>query len=79
MNYISDVKRAILGRQNGQLIIVKKGERKRDRFPCTDGQVQTNIAETLDLEENWLEENLSIKVISLLQEVYLGESIIVEL
>lgn len=72
VNYISDVKRAIL-EQNGQLIIVKKGE-ENVRFPLiTDGQVQTNILETLDLEENWLERELEHQGYKSASEVYLGE------
>ena len=56
-----------------KLIIVKKGE-ENVRFPLiTDGQVQTNILETLDLEENWLERELEHQGYKSASEVYLGE------
>lgn len=72
VRYISDVKRAIL-EQNGQIIIVQNGE-ENVRFPLiTDGQVQTNILETLDLEENWLERELEHQGYKSASEVYLGE------
>ena len=72
VRYISDVKRAIL-EQNGQFIIVQNGE-ENVRFPLiTDGQVQTNILETLDLEENWLERELKHQGYESASEVYLGE------
>ena len=72
VSYISDVKRAIL-EQNGQFIIVQNGE-ENVRFPLiTDGQVQTNILETLDLEEIWLESELKRQGYESASEVYLAE------
>ncbi len=72
VSYISDVKRAIL-EQNGQFIIVQNGE-ENVRFPLiTDGQVQTNILDALDLEENWLEKELQRQGYESVSEVYLGE------
>ena len=72
MNYTSEVKRAIL-EQNGQLIIVQHGE-ENVKFPLiTDGQVQTNILDALDLEENWLEKELHRQGYESASEVYLGE------
>ena len=72
ISYISDVKRAIL-EQNGQFIIVQNGE-EHVRFPLiTDGQVQTNILEVLDLEENWLESELKRQGYESASEVYLAE------
>ena len=72
VNYTSDVKRAIL-EQNGQLIIVQHGE-QNPRFPLiTDGQVQENILDALDLEEDWLESELKKHGISSPSEVYLAE------
>ena len=72
VNYTSDVKRAIL-EQNGQLIIVQHGE-QNPRFPLiTDGQVQENILDALDLEEDWLENELKEYGISSPSEVYLAE------
>ncbi len=72
VSYISDVKRAIL-EQNGQFIIVQNGE-ENVRFPLiTDGQVQTNILEAMDLEENWLERELERQGYESASEVYLAE------
>ena len=72
VHYTSEVKRAIL-EQNGQLIIVQHGE-ENVKFPLiTDGQVQTNILDALDLEENWLEKELQRQGYGSASEVYLGE------
>ena len=72
VNYTSDVKRAIL-EQNGQLIIVQHGEQS-PRFPLiTDGQVQENILDALDLAEDWLENELKRQGILSPAEVYLAE------
>ena len=72
VSYISEVKRAIL-EQNGQLIIVQNGE-ENVKFPLiTDGQVQTNILEAMDLEENWLERELERQGYESASEVYLAE------
>ena len=72
VNYTSEVKRAIL-EQNGQLIIVQHGE-ENVKFPLiTDGQVQTNILEALDLEENWLGKELQRQGYESPSEIYLAE------
>lgn len=72
MNYTSEVKCAIL-EQNGQLIIVQHGE-ENVKFPLiTDGQVQTNILEALDLEENWLGKELQRQGYESPSEIYLAE------
>ena len=72
VNYTSEVKRAIL-EQNGQLIIVQHGE-ENVKFPLiTDGQVQTNILEALDLEENWLDKELQRQGYESPSEIYLAE------
>ena len=69
---IAAVKRAVM-EQNGQLIIVQHGE-QNPRFPLiTDGQVQENILDVLDLEEDWLENELKKYGISSPSEVYLAE------
>lgn len=54
---ISKVKRAVL-EQNGQLIIVKKGE-ENPKYPViTDGAIQQNTLESMDRTEEWLMETL---------------------
>ena len=71
VSYVSEVKRAIL-EQNGQLIIVQHGE-ENVKFPLiTDGQVQTNILDAMDLEENWLENELKRQGYAS-SEIYLAE------
>ena len=72
VSYVSEVKRAIL-EQNGQLIIVQHGE-ENVKFPLiTDGQVQTNILDAMDLEENWLENELKRQGYASSSEIYLAE------
>ena len=71
VSYVSEVKCAIL-EQNGQLIIVQHGE-ENVKFPLiTDGQVQTNILDAMDLEENWLENELKRQGYAS-SEIYLAE------
>lgn len=54
---ISKVKRAVL-EQNGQLIVVKRGE-ENPKYPViTDGTIQHNTLESMDRTEEWLMETL---------------------
>lgn len=54
---ISKVKRAVL-EQNGQLIIVQRGE-ENPKYPViTDGSIQHNTLESIDRTEEWLRETL---------------------
>lgn len=72
VSYVSEVKRAIL-EQNGQLIIVQHGEENVKFSLITDGQVQTNILDAMDLEENWLENELKRQGYASSSEIYLAE------
>ena len=54
---IKNVKRAVL-EQNGQLIVVLKGD-KNPKYPViTDGKIQISTLESLDKTEEWLKDKL---------------------
>ena len=64
--HIRDVKRAVF-EQNGELIIVLKGE-ENPKYPViTDGIVQTSVLDDVDRTEEWLAEELQRWDMSLLQ------------
>ena len=54
---IKNVKRAVL-EQNGQLIVVLKGD-ENPKYPViTDGKIQISTLESLDKTEEWLKDKL---------------------
>ena len=66
------MKRAVC-EQNGQLIIVKYGE-KNPKFPLiTDGHLQNNILTIIGKNKEWLQEELKKQGYQSIHEVYLGE------
>lgn len=66
------VKRAVV-EQNGQLIVVHKGE-ENPKFPLiTDGQLHPDILEIIGKNEDWLKFELKKQGIFEYSEVFLGE------
>lgn len=69
---VSKVKRAVL-EQNGQLIIVLKGE-ENPKYPViTDGTIQTNILEAIDKDVDWLKEQLAELGHENISQIFLAE------
>lgn len=69
---IRSVKRAVL-EQNGQLIIVKKGE-ENPKYPIiTDGVIQHDILDLIDKDETWLIEQLHQQGIDEISNVFIAE------
>ena len=69
---VSKVKRAVL-EQNGQLIIVLKGE-ENPKYPViTDGTIQTNILEAIDKDVDWLKEQLAELGYENISQIFLAE------
>lgn len=69
---IRSVKRAVL-EQNGQLIIVKKGE-ENPKYPIiTDGVIQQDILDLIDKDEAWLIEQLHQQGIDEISNIFIAE------
>lgn len=70
--HIRDVKRAVF-EQNGELIIVLKGE-ENPKYPIiTDGIIQTSVLDDVDKTEEWLLEELQKAGHESASEIFLAE------
>ena len=70
--HVRDVKRAVF-EQNGELIIVLRGE-ENPKYPIiTDGIVQTSVLDDIDRSEEWLEGELRKAGYSSAAEIFLAE------
>ena len=70
--HIRDVKRAVF-EQNGELIIVLKGE-ENPKYPIiTDGIIQTSVLDDVDKTEEWLMEKLKEQDVENISDVFLAE------
>lgn len=70
--HIRDVKRAVF-EQNGELIIVLKGE-ENPKYPIiTDGIIQTSLLDDVDKTEEWLLEELQKAGHESASEIFLAE------
>lgn len=70
--HVRDVKRAVF-EQNGELIIVLRGE-ENPKYPIiTDGIVQSSVLDDIDRSEEWLEGELQKAGYSSASEIFLAE------
>nr|WP_314749917.1 YetF domain-containing protein [uncultured Porphyromonas sp.] len=70
--HVRDVKRAVF-EQNGELIIVLRGE-ENPKYPIiTDGIVQTSVLDDVDKTEEWLTEELQRAGYNSAAEIFLAE------
>lgn len=70
--YVRDVKRAVF-EQNGELIIVLRGE-ENPKYPIiTDGIIQTSVLDDVDRTEEWLTEELQKAGYQSASEIFLAE------
>lgn len=70
--HVRDVKRAVF-EQNGELIIVLRGE-ENPKYPIiTDGIIQTSVLDDVDKTEEWLIEQLQIEGYQSASEIFLAE------
>lgn len=69
---IKEVKRAVV-EQNGQLIIIRPGE-KNPKFPLiTDGHLQVDILAVIGKDEEWLIKEMKERGLNKYSDVFLGE------
>lgn len=69
---IKQVQRAVL-EQNGQLIVVQKGE-ENPKYPIiTDGVIQVDVLELIDKSEEWLIEELSQQGYFDVSQIFIAE------
>lgn len=69
---IKEVKRAVV-EQNGQLIIIRPGE-KNPKFPLiTDGHLQADILAVIGKDEEWLIKEMKERGLNKYSDVFLGE------
>ena len=69
---IKEVKRAVV-EQNGQLIIIRPGE-KNPKFPLiTDGHLQVDILAVIGKAEEWLIKEMKERGLNKYSDVFLGE------
>ena len=70
--HVRDVKRAVF-EQNGELIIVLRGE-ENPKYPIiTDGIVQTSVLDDVDKTEEWLTDELQRAGYNSAAEIFLAE------
>lgn len=70
--HVRDVKRAVF-EQNGELIIVLRGE-ENPKYPIiTDGIIQTSVLDDVDRTEEWLIDELQKAGYDSASEIFLGE------
>ena len=70
--HVRDVKRAVF-EQNGELIIVLRGE-ENPKYPIiTDGIVQSSVLDDIDRSEEWLEGELQKAGYNSASEIFLAE------
>ncbi|MGT2847309.1 DUF421 domain-containing protein [Streptococcus massiliensis] len=69
---IKQVKRAVL-EQNGQLIVVQRGE-ENPKYPIiTDGVIQQDVLESIDKTEEWLLETLNEQGYTDIADIFIAE------